>query len=139
MKRRRETMREVMTPPTTLAITQNADNVVFTFSDGRTQKYVTDGKKEKHQLDSATVETKTQWKNGQLVKEIDAGNGMKITETYVLRTDEGRSLEVHVSVEGGRMMRAPGPEGGEGGREGSRGGPPPIVRVYHPDERTVQQ
>lgn len=135
MKHRREMMREIMTPPTTLTITQNADNVVFTFADGRTQKYATDGKKEKHQFDSGTLETKTQWKNGQLVKEIDAGNGMKVTETYVLKTDEGRALEVHVSMEGGRMMRGPGPEGGEG--DGRRG-PPPIVRVYHPDEGTVQ-
>lgn len=134
MKHRREMMRELMTPPAALTITQNSDTIVFTFSDGRTQRYATDGKKEKHQLDSGTIETKTQWKEGQLVKEIDAGNGVKIVETYVLKTEDGRSLEVHVSMEGGRRSWGGGPGGGASGP--APPAPPPIVRVYLPDEGT---
>lgn len=69
---------------------------------GRSQRFITSGRKEKHQLDSATVETKTQWDGDKLVKEISAGSGLKVTETYSL-SDNSRQLLVTIKVENWRL------------------------------------
>ena len=100
MQRRRNLARELLAPPTRLNITVDGDMVVFTDADGRVRKYKTDGKKEKHQFDNGTVETKSRWDNAMLVIETSMDGGMKFTQSYGLVSDH-RELIVQTKMEGG--------------------------------------
>jgi hypothetical protein len=104
MRAMQEAMRQVMEPPTRLTITQTESDVTFTDGDGRSQKFATTGKSEKHQLASRTVDTKTRWDGARLVKEMSLGNGLKVTEIYALATTP-RRLDVNVKLEGVPMNR----------------------------------
>ena len=107
MQRRRNLARELLTPPTRLNITVDGDIVSFTDTDGRVKKDKTDGKKEKHQFDNGTVETKSRWEAGALTIETSMNGGMKFTQSYSLVADH-RELMVQTKVEGG--MSADGDE-----------------------------
>ena len=100
MQRRRNLARELLTPPTRLNITVDGDIVSFTDADGRVKKYKTDGKKEKHQFDNGTVETKSKWEEGALTIETSMDGGMKFTQSYSLVSDH-RELMVQTKMEGG--------------------------------------
>jgi hypothetical protein len=100
MQRRRNLMRELLTPPTRLVINVDGDVVSFTDADGRVRKYKTDGKKEKHQFDNGTVETRSKWDTATLVIETSLEGGMKFTQSYGLVSDH-RELIVQTKVEGG--------------------------------------
>ncbi len=80
--------------------------MTFTEADGRTRTYKTDNRKEKHQVTSATVETRARWEEGSLVIETDLGEGLKVTQTYSVGADP-RQLTVLTKLEGGpgRMSR----------------------------------
>ncbi len=112
MKEARETMQELMQPSERLTITQTPDEVTFTDADGRIRHYSATGKKEKHQLLAGVVETKTVWKEGQLVMESQPqGGSMKVIQTYSI-DPKTHQLVVSTAMEGsGRSM-------------------PPIRRVY---------
>jgi hypothetical protein len=70
-------------------------------SDGRVRKFKADGKKEKHQFDNGTVETKSKWSAEGLVIETDM-QGMKLTQTYSLAPGrEKRQLMLQTKMEGG--------------------------------------
>jgi hypothetical protein len=97
-------MEELVTAPARLTITVNEGAVTFVLPDGRTQRHATTGKKEKHQLDSASLETVAKWEHDVLVREIDAGGGLKVRETYTVPAGP-RRLEVNVKVEDRRMPR----------------------------------
>ena len=77
---------------------------MFTDADGRTTRYVANDKKEKHQLLTGTIETKTKWVDGALRQEIALRDGMKSSRTYAIEDDH---LVVTTTMEGG-----PGPGGG---------------------------
>ena len=134
MERRRALMKELLQPSDRMMVTVDSDIVTFTESDGRVRKFKTDGKKEKHQFDNGTVETKSKWDNaGGLVIETDLQNGMKLTQTYTLAAGEKRQLVIATKMEGG------------GGGGGMSGGPPsdgsherkPIMH-YYDDAKDVQ-
>jgi hypothetical protein len=112
MQQARETVQELVQPAERLTITQTPDQVTFTDSDGRIRHYAANGRKEKHQMLSGVVETKTTWKDGQLVMESQPeGGGAKVVQTYSL-DPKTRQLIVTTAMEGsGRSM-------------------PPIRRVY---------
>ena len=74
------------------------------------RKYRLDGKKEKHQFDNGTVDTKSKWEKEQLTIETTTSGGMKMVETYSV--NDQHQLVVATKLEGGR------------------GGDPPIARVY---------
>jgi hypothetical protein len=101
MERRRALMRELLQPSDRMNVTVESDIVTFTESDGRVRKFKTDGKKEKHQFDNGTVETKSKWDNGGLVIEADLQNGMKLTQTYSVAAGEKRQLVLATKMEGG--------------------------------------
>ena len=84
MREARELVQEIMTAPESLAITEKPGQVTFTDADGRVRHYMTDGKTEKHQLDTGAVETKTHWSGEQLVMEISSGRGMTLVENYTV-------------------------------------------------------
>jgi hypothetical protein len=104
MERRRELMREVLEPPTRLSITVEDPLVIFTYGDGRVVRYRADGKKEKHQATSGTVETKTKWMPDHLEIETALSDGMKVTHSYAVK-DAVRQLVVTVAMNGERTSR----------------------------------
>jgi hypothetical protein len=114
MAARRDMVRELMTAPTSLTITQSDELVSFTEPDGHTVKYRTDGTKEAHQLTSGTVETKTRWDEGQLIVETELGDGFKVVHTYSV-SPQDRQLIVQIKTEVSHF---------------SRGDRPPIKHVY---------
>jgi len=101
MERRRALMKELLQPSDRMNVTVENDIVTFTESDGRVRKFKTDGKKEKHQFDNGTVETKSKWDNTGLVIETDLQNGMKLTQTYTIAAGEKRQLVLATKMEGG--------------------------------------
>lgn len=115
MQRMRDVMRELMQPAAMLVIVQREDSVSFTDEQGRVRKFVANGKDEKHQLDAATIETKSRWKDGALVIEWETGRGPTVVRTY--RVDPAvNQLVIETTMKGGR---------GQGG-----GDRPPIRHVY---------
>jgi hypothetical protein len=112
MERRRALMKELLAPSDRMTVTVENDVVTFTESDGRVRRFKTDGKKEKHQFDNGTVETRTKWDNDGLVIETDLQNGMKLTQTYTIAAGEKRQLVLATKMEGG-MGRGGDSDGGE--------------------------
>jgi len=116
MERRRALMKELLQPSDRMTLTVENDMVTFTESDGRVRKFRTDGKKEKHQFDNGTVETKSKWDNSGLVIETDLQSGMKLTQTYTIAAGEKRQLVLATKMEGGGgggMGHAPSGDSGE--------------------------
>lgn len=113
-KQRMELMRELLEPVRKLVVAQDGTSVSFTYDDGRTVRYRTNGKVEKHQAVHGVVETKTRWKKLVLVRETDLDDGMSIEERFTLVSPRGLVIEIEVS-------------GGIGRRK-------PVRRVYDPVE-----
>jgi ribosomal protein L19 len=111
-KQRMELVRELLEPVRRLTIAQDATSVSFTYDDGRTVRYRTNGKAEKHQAMNGVVETETRWKKGKLVRETNLDDGMSVEETFELVSPRGLVIEIEVS-------------GGVGRRK-------PVRRVYDP-------
>jgi hypothetical protein len=84
MRQSRELVQEVMTAPESFAITGKPGVVTFTDPDGRVRHYATDGKTEKHQLDTGVVDVKTRWNGGDLVMEIGLSQGMTLVQKYAV-------------------------------------------------------
>ena len=100
MERHRALVRELLDPLPRLTITTDSDAVTFTASDGRVRKYRTDGRKEKHQFDNGTVETKSKWEKEQLTIETSTSGGVKLVETYSV--NDRHQLTVEHRFGGGR-------------------------------------
>jgi hypothetical protein len=130
MERRRALMKEQLQPSVRMDVTVENDIVTFTESDGRVRKFKTDGKKEKHQFDNGTVETKSKWDNGGLVIETDLQNGMKLTQTYTVAAGEKRQLVLATKMEGGSGGMSHGSSGDSGERK-------PLMH-YYDDAKDVQ-
>ena len=130
MERRRALMKELLQPSARMNVTVENDIVTFTESDGRVRKFKTDGKKEKHQFDNGTVETKSKWDNTGLVIETALQNGMKLTQTYTVTAGERRQLVLATKMEGGAGGMSHGTSGDSGERK-------PIMH-YYDDAKDVQ-
>jgi hypothetical protein len=130
MERRRALMKELLQPSARMNVTVENDIVTFTESDGRVRKFKTDGKKEKHQFDNGTVETKSKWDNTGLVIETALQNGMKLTQTYTVAAGERRQLVLATKMEGGGGGMSHGTSGDSGERK-------PLMH-YYDDAKDVQ-
>ena len=113
-KQSMELLRELLEPVRKLSITQDQSVVSFTYDDGRTIRYRTNGKAERHQAVNGVVETETRWKKGRLVRETSLDNGVTIEETFTLTSPRGLAIEIEIG-------------GGVGRRK-------PIKRIYDPVE-----
>jgi hypothetical protein len=102
MKKLQAQMRSVLDTPERLMITVEAESVVFTFGDGRTQRLPTNGKKVKLTIDDSDVDTQVKWDKARLVKIASLAGGTKVTETYAVEGDV-RRLRVTVKIENWRM------------------------------------
>lgn len=112
-------MRELMTPSAHVVVTGDSEIVTLTDADGRSARYATNGKKEKHQFSNASVETKTTWESGQLRQELSLPEGMKALRVFSVT--EGDTTQLIVTIT---------PQGGPEGRGGRR---PPLRFVYDRD------
>ena len=75
--------------------------ISFTDDQGHVRKFVANGKDEKHQLQAATLETKSAWKDGALVIQWETGRGPTVVRSY--RVDpELQRLVIETSMKGGR-------------------------------------
>jgi hypothetical protein len=104
MKKMRDLMREVMEAPETLTLTVSEGRITFVDPDGPVRHYATDGTGERHQMNAGVVETKTAWKNSELVIETNLGEGTKAVQTYALAPDK-RQIVVTTRVENSRSPR----------------------------------
>ena len=111
MERQRALVRELLEPLPRITVTSDEVAVTFTASDGRVRRYRVDGKKEKHQFDNGTVDTKSKWEKEQLTIETSTSGGMKLVETYSVNDRHQLVVEARF----------------EGGHGGDR---PPLVHVY---------
>lgn len=102
MRKQQAQMRAVLDAPERLMITAEAEAVTFTYGDGRTQRMLTNGKKEKLKVDDSQVDTQVTWDKARLVKISSLAGGTKVTETYAVDADP-RRLQVTVKVENWRM------------------------------------
>jgi hypothetical protein len=111
IERQRALMHELLEPLPRLTVTTEGDVVTLTAADGRERRYRVDGRKEKHQFNNGTVETKSKFENGQLTIETSSPDGGKLVDTYSV--NDQHQLVIETKLEGGR--------GGDH---------PPIVHVY---------
>ena len=111
MERQRALMHELLEPLPRLTVTTEGDVVTFTAADGRVRRYRVDGRKEKHQFDNGTVDTKSKFENGQLTIETSSPGGAKLIDAYSVNDQHQLVIETKF----------------EGGHGGDR---PPIVHVY---------
>ena len=117
----RDLMRELMTAPARLTIVQRDDAVSFTDDDGHVRKFVANGKDEKHQLTSGTLETTSRWKDGAMVIAWETGRGPTVVRRYRIEPTT-KQLVVETTMKGGR-------------ESGDR---PPVTHVYDPVEPLAQ-
>jgi hypothetical protein len=104
-KQRMELMRELLEPIRRVTIAQDARSVSFTYEDGRTVRYRTDGKAEKHQAINGVVETETRWKKAKLVRKTNLDDGTTVEETFTV--DSPRTLVIQLETSGGPGRRKP--------------------------------
>lgn len=106
-------MREVIESPQVLMINADGSSVTLTDGDGYVRKYTTNGKTEKHQMPSGTVETKAKRNGKALVLETTVSSMLTVTRTFAVEPDP-RRLIVHTEV----------------GERRRRDAPPPLKAVY---------
>jgi hypothetical protein len=104
MRAMRARMSEVLDAPARLTIVQGDGSVTLTNGDGRSQRLMTNNKKEKRPVANQMVDVRAKWDDGRLVNETWFGDGMKLTETYSIASDR-RQLNVAVKVEGSHLPR----------------------------------
>ncbi len=105
MKDMQAMLDELMRPSDRLTILQDDGVVKITDADGRTRSFATSGKKERHQLQSGTVDVETRWDGPVLRQEV------KVRESKVVRTfardTERQQLTVTVSLADAPRGRPP--------------------------------
>lgn len=84
LRSQRAAIAELLQPSARLTITHTIEDVTLVDAEGHARKYRTSGEKQKNQLFSSTVETRTRWKDGKLTQEFDVGSGAKVTLEYVV-------------------------------------------------------
>jgi len=107
MAQRREFMQAALAMPDTFTIVQHDGELSLTDTQGQVTNLMTDGRKEKHVVGSQTADTETKWDGSDLVEQLSAGGGAKVTRTYSVITgaDGAKELKVVSKVEGGGRMR----------------------------------
>lgn len=104
-KAMQERMHRAMDAPASLAITQTTGSITFADGRGRSQTFTTNDKKQTVPLDDRTVEVRSKWDDGRLIKETSLGDGLKLMETFSLASGH-RQLHVTVKLEGSHLPQA---------------------------------
>jgi len=90
----RDTERDLVEIPLQLTIAFVPDGVSFTDDLKRERTYPIDARKKDYMLGAARYQARVRWDGPQLIKEIEAPHGFKMTETYFLSSDGGRMFVV---------------------------------------------
>jgi hypothetical protein len=93
----RDTARDLLEVAERLTIKVNPDTVSITDDLERERTYLTDGRRQRHQIAAARFEIRSEWRDSQLVQQIAGGFDFKMTQTYFLSPD-GRRLFLMVRV-----------------------------------------
>jgi hypothetical protein len=97
MREAQDLSRDLLEVPERLTIAVDPAAVTITDDLARERVYPTDGHKQRYRLGASQFDATVSWAGDQLKKDIDAGYGFKMTETYFLSPD-GRRLFVVVRV-----------------------------------------
>jgi hypothetical protein len=98
----RPQLTRLLEAPARLSVVQTEGSIAFTDGDGRSWTFATTNKKEKHPYDGRTVDVKTRWTDGRLIKETTFEGGLKTIETYTTVAVPSQ-LHVTVKLEGNRL------------------------------------
>ncbi len=90
----RDTQRDLLEMARRWTITVGADSVTFKDDLDRERTYLSNGKKQKYQLGAAQYQARIHWDGPQLIKEIEASYGFRMTEAYFLSTDGSRLFAI---------------------------------------------
>jgi len=90
---------EARAPSPSLEISHSGATIAITDAKGRTRFFQTNGAKDKHQLESGTVDSTTHWNGDQLVTEYDLGSGRRVTYTYTV-VPTTRQLVIRIRMDG---------------------------------------
>ena len=90
---------DIVKPAAGWTIVQDATQLIFTNSDGRTMKFTADGKEEMHVTGDGEIKSKTRWNGDQLIIEAKYQDGPKVTRTFTVSSDL-RQLMIHIKIEG---------------------------------------
>jgi hypothetical protein len=93
----RDTARDLLEVAERLTIKVNPDTVSITDDLDRERTYLTDGRRQRHQIAAARFEIRSEWRDSQLVQQIAGGFDFKMTQTFFLSPD-GRRLFLMVRV-----------------------------------------
>lgn len=108
MRRSRETMREMMTAPEHLSISNADGAIVLEALDGSRERIVADGKRYTHALAAGDVSNRASWRDGVLRVETTTKDGMKIERRFALeRIDPSGTRLVITYVANLPMARRP--------------------------------
>jgi len=106
MKKTRALLDELMTATPRLSVFQREEGrIVFVDADGHTRTFMTNGKKERHQLQSGTVDTSTKWDGVTLVQQSTLGGGVKVTQTFAI--DDAQRLVISTTLDDSPMGKLP--------------------------------
>ncbi len=104
MRVMQERMHRAMEAPARLTITQSSGSIAFADDRGLSQTLTTNNRKQKVSLEDRTIEVRTRWHDGRLVKETSLGDGLKLVEVYSLGS-AGRQLHVTMKLEGSHLSQ----------------------------------
>jgi len=94
---RRALVRDLLEVPELLRIRVTNDSVIFTDDLLRERTYPVNGKMQKYQIGAARFEARASWEGAQFRKDIEASNGFKMTELYLL-SEDGKRLHVVIRL-----------------------------------------
>ncbi len=96
--------RELTVPPQQLSIVATLASVAFKDDGGEERVIATNNKREKLDLGTTVLESKSRWDAAALIVEIDAGPDLKLTETFEL-APTGKQLLVTLKTGEGATLR----------------------------------
>jgi len=99
-----ERMRARLEGPERLSIAQAEGTITFSDEQGRSQTLQTTNKKQRIPHGDQSVDVRTKWKDGKLIKKTSLDSRMTLTETYSVASDP-RQLFVLVKLEGSQLPR----------------------------------
>ncbi|MEQ1760198.1 MAG: hypothetical protein ABL986_17925 [Vicinamibacterales bacterium] len=94
-------LQELVTPETRLRIARGEGDVIaLTSADGRTARYLPNGKTERHQQNNGTIETQTTWQQGELRQELSGPGGIRVSRTFAIERETDQLIVSITTPEG---------------------------------------
>lgn len=90
LREARDTARDLLEVAERLTIKVTPDTVSITDDLDRERTYLTDGRRQRHQIAAARFEIRSEWRDSQLVQQIAGGFDFKMTQTFFLSPDGSR-------------------------------------------------